>query len=389
MTAIKDEWMMELLEMHATHADLCDFERYRPRMTETERARSSVREAGAKLQHVMQTIPTPEHHARIAFTIVAYKDAPHLQNLIEAIHLPHHLIIIHLEQEQRSDNDAFFKQTMSIASSYSNVVIVSFGTILYKTDSVSRVNLQLMNWLADDLQLEYDYHVTLGGAVYPLYGASELARHLYSSRGNVWLGEMTHKGMRVQHPQWSVLWKKRVLTTRHKVSSKVGFVFDNTIPEWMNKALQHKSVSGNQAVFSMSTVKRILETPRVQNIFALAKYGCCCCIEERTWIAAMDVLGLLEEAKERRSMHQVWGGDSTRCRGTMQNAVLDTDETRCFRLENPDEEELYVWGNSTWDNLVKAKRNGVLFARKFHSEHEGSVNLLLDIRRRLHGNSTL
>jgi hypothetical protein len=103
----------------------------------------------------------------------------------------------------------------------------------------------------------------------------------------------------------------------------------------------------------------------------------------------MDVLGLLEEAKERRSVYQLWGGDSNRCRGTMQNAVLDTDETRCFRLENPDEEELYVWGNSTWDNLVKAKRNGVLFARKFHSDHEGSVNLLLDIRRRLHGNSIL
>jgi hypothetical protein len=59
----------------------------------------------------VQTIPTPEHQARIAFTIVAYKDAPHLQTLIEAIYLPHHLIVIHLEQSNDNDDATPFSSS--------------------------------------------------------------------------------------------------------------------------------------------------------------------------------------------------------------------------------------------------------------------------------------
>jgi hypothetical protein len=345
-------------------------------------------QAGIQLQKVVQTVPTPAQHARIVFTIVAYQDAPQLRRLVEAIHMPHHLIVIHLEQAQAQRDDEFFKEMSDIASSYSNVVIVQFGTVIYKTDSVSRINLQLMNWVVNDLKLDYDYHITLGGAVYPLYGASELARHLYSSRGrSVWLGEMTHKGMRVHHPQWGVLWKKRVMTTGLKVEGRLKFIFGNTVPTWMDAVLQHKTNSGNQATFSMTTVKRMLENQQIQNIFALAKYGCCCCIEERTWVAAMDILGLLDEAKENRNMFQLWGGDPNRCIGTISNAVLDMNETRCFRNESPGHKDLYVWGNSTWENLVQAKQQGVLFARKFHSNHTGSVHLMEQIRRVLHNGS--
>ena len=383
LSTIRDEWLLELLEMHATHAGLCNFEKYQHAIPNLEQ-RHDLKQVGTQLQKVVATVPTPPQHARIAFTIVAYQDSAHLRRLIEAIHMPHHLIVIHLEQIL--NEPSFLHEVTQISSSYSNVVIVRFGTVIYETDSVSRINLQIMNWMVNDLALGYDYHVTLGGAVYPLHGASELAQHLYRSNQSVWLGEMTHKGNRVHHPQWGVLWNKRLMTSNTKHLAKLKFLFGNTVPAWMDAVLQHKSASGNQAAFSRSTVKRMLENPRVQNIFALAKYGCCCCIEERSWIAVMDILGLLEQAKENRNMFQLWGGDNKRCRGSMGNAVLDMDETRCFRNESPAEDELYVWGNSTWTSLVQAKQEGVMFVRKFHSNHDGSMELLKRIQRELHGN---
>jgi hypothetical protein len=379
IVAIRDEWTMELLEMYATNSGLCHFDQYRQRVGST----AATVEAGQQLQRVVKKVPTPRNHARIAFTIVAYQDVAHLRRLVEAIHMRHHLIVIHVEEPTETK---FVEQVSNLASSYQNVVVLKFGTVVYKSDSVSRINLQLMDWLVHDLELEYDYHVTLGGAVYPLYGASEFAQYLHSSSGHVWLGELTHKGNRVHHPQWGVLWKKRLVTTSYKVTAKAGFLFaPNVIPNWMDAALQHKSVSGNQAVFSRSTVQAMLQSPKVQHLFALAKYGCCCCVEERTWIAAMDLLGLLDEAKNKRSMYQLWGGDTDRCVGSMHNAVLDMDETRCFRFEHPDQDDtLYVWGNSTWNYLVRAKQEGVLFARKFRSDHNGSTELLHRIRTTLH-----
>jgi hypothetical protein len=43
------------------------------------------------------------------------------------------------------------------------------------------INYQIMNWLVNDLKLEYDYHFTLGGAGYPLHSANELAQHLQTT----------------------------------------------------------------------------------------------------------------------------------------------------------------------------------------------------------------
>jgi hypothetical protein len=403
---LKEEWTMELLEMYATHSGLCRFEDYHPRIPR----KASIQGAGLKLQTVVKNTPVPPKQTRIVFSIVAYKDSTHLRRLIEAIHLPHHLIIIHLEQMQ--SDDTYISQVEAIAADYSNVAVVQFGTIIYKTDSISRVTLQLMSWVVKELKLEFDYFAALGGAVYPLFGALELSQHLYASQENVWLGEATLKGGRVQTSQSHLLWKHRLLTTSTKIAVRAGALFQDTVPEWMDRALQHKSNSGNQAMFSFSTIERMLNSSKVLHIFALAKYSCCCCVEgkshclvaekyfrlvactkyyyvftrsERTWIAAMHAIGLLEEARKNTNMFQLWGGADNRCTGSMSNAILDLNETRCFRNESPNQEDaMYFWGNSTWDRVTHAKRQGIMFARKFSSSHHGSVQLLEKIQSELH-----
>ena len=377
---LTQEHLLELLEMHATHSGLCNFQEYRPTITPKTK---SITEAGEKLQSAAKKFNTPEEEVCIVYSIVAYRDAKHLKRLIEAIHLPQHLIIIHLEQTD-GDNEDYIQQVKTITNAYSNVVIVNFGTIIYKSDSVSRITLQLMNWVVNELKLEFDYFATLGGAVYPLFGAKELSRYLYTSKGNVWLGEATMKGAIIQESQSHLLWKKRLLTTSSKIGIKAGRLFNDTVPDWMDSAMQHKGNSGNQAMFSYSIIRQMLESPRVLQMFAMAKYACCCCVEERTWIAAMDMIGHLDEAKSNTNMFQLWGGKMGRCVATMQNAVLDLNETRCFRDENPITENLYFWGNSTWDHLVRAKERGILFARKFDSGHDGSVELLEKIESELH-----
>lgn len=272
VSELKDEWTMELLELYAMHSGLCQFEDYQPRIRST----ASIKEAGWKLQRVVKKVPLPPKQSRIVFSIVAYKDSAHLRRLIEAIHLPQHLIIIHLEQ---GADVSFIRQVEEISTDYSNVVNVQFGTIIYKTDSISRVTLILMHWVVNKLKLEFDYFASLGGAVYPLFGALELSQHLYASQGNVWLGEAMLKGSRVQQSQSHLLWKQRLIGTSTKIAVRTGKLFQDPVPDWMDQALQHKSNSGNQAMFSFSTIARMLESPKVLNIFALAKYSCCCCVE--------------------------------------------------------------------------------------------------------------
>lgn len=374
--AIQDEWKLELLEMYATHSGWCDFSQYRPNVPSTA---PQLNQAVSTLQRVVETVPTPSNHARIVFCIVAHQDATHLERLVRAIHMPHHLILIHLEA---STPRAYVTQVEDIAQNYSNVVILLFGAVIYKTDAVSMINLRIMRWLVEDVGLAYDYYATMGGAAYPLYATSELAQHLYRTNHSVWLGELLHKGQQVHHPQAGVLFHKRLISTQHKVERKAGFIFGSKAPEWMDRVMQHKSASGNQAVFSYSTVKRLLESSNVMQVFATAKYGCCCCLEERTWIAALDLIGLLEEAKNQTSTWQTWGGYN-HCRGSMHNAVLSSNTSTCFRLEYPGE-DLYILGNETLHHLEQAKRQGFLFARKFRSDDEGSMRVLKEIKTRLH-----
>jgi hypothetical protein len=138
-------------------------------------------------------------------------------------------------------------------------------------------------------------------------------------------------------------------------------------------------------------------------LFALAKYGCCCCIEERTWITALALIddGAFHDALAHTSMFQVWGGlTELTCGSSMNNAVLSSNASLCYRLEDvhlhnmePKNETagkrkktnpVNLWGNETMAYLTRAKARGVWFARKFKSTDEQSMALLKAVQNHLH-----
>ena len=324
----------------------------------------------------VQFQPSSNGTTRIVVVIVAYQDVTHLEKFIDAIYLPQHYIIIHLEE---NGSDSFRRQIeeliLSKYAKYNNVVILQFGTIIYKTDSISTINLRIMNYLVNDLQLKYDYHITLGGATYPLYNdATEFMKQLTSQQPDrdVWLGELLHKGNQVDSSSGSggnlnVLYNKRLMissstlvtfvqnvvqyqqtqqratdrsnnnnnattnTTTNtemmmikvqqmmmkknmKYQKRIGFVFgrpppstapvsssqksesslnsnsNDIIMSWIvndsKNIMKYKSISGNQGVYSYNTVQRLLNSTKVLQLFALSKYSCCCCVEEKLWITS-------------------------------------------------------------------------------------------------------
>lgn len=396
------EIILGLLEVFATHANLCDF----------SKMDLTISPGFTKQQKQLQSVPTaPANMARLAIIIVAFRDVDHLQRIVAAVHMPHHLIVIHLE---RSTPAPYFEAVQTkIVASYSNVVVLQFSAVTYRTDSVSFINFQIMNWLIHNVNVVYDFHITLGGAVFPLYGNIELAKHFHQENRHVWLGELTHDGQQVRVPQYGYLQTKRLLTTypnkytqriKRKFSESQDGVFYPTLPDFIKTNMMYKTNSGNQAVYSFEVVKKLVTSPQVKQLFATAKYGCCCCLEERTWIAALFIIGYGEEALQRANMWQVWGGNKE-CTSSMNNAVLTTSEDTCFRLEDATEgsivlnttvqqlrdnrdksQAVYIRGNQVMDTLKEAKRRGFMFARKFRSDDVKSMELMEGIKMEIHNN---
>jgi hypothetical protein len=443
MQRVQQEFLLELLEMYATASGHCDFSRYKPTVPSISASTAatdknenenddadvaltasgllSVEVAATKLREAADLLELQgggqtqergrgsDHNsvklARLAVSIVAYKDIHHLQRLIQAIHLPIHVIIVHLDRRTSAE---FAQQVREFADEYDNVVVLQFGTIVYKTDSVSMVNLRIMRWLVYDLELTFDYFITLGGAAYPLQDAHDLAYSLQQTGRRIWLGELTLRGERVKSPQDSRLRRKLLLFTggsfgnarnTNTADSDAPMIpilvkrlpsttfSGESLPDVIVESMTQKSVSGNNAIFAYDTVKELLDSPDVMELFARSKYGCCCCLEEHNWIAALTMIGLQEEALEQASMWQVWGGAET-CQGSMKNALLSRNASLCYRLEDAtlDPPQMYIRGDATMDFLKDAKRRGFYFARKFHSNNPESMELLEDIRTDLHGN---
>jgi hypothetical protein len=383
--AMEREFILELLEMYATHHGYCHYDGgfpYPPNLQHAEQA--------------FRSTPASSHYPRLAIIIIVFQDAPQLQRLVEAVHMPHHYIIIHLE---RRTSLKFQEEVQTIASRYNNVVVVQFGTIVYRTDSVSMIQLQLMKWFVTE-HFHYDYHITLNGAAFPLYSAKELVLHLHQTDQKVWMGRLTHgregKRVRVTQPQLLMGAKRLIYTQGNTIkgtfrvtSSLISHGLNTTISHTIQESMSRKSVSGNQAVYSDGVVKKLLASRYAMELFALAKYGCCGILEERTWIAAMQLIGMGEQALEYGCMWQVWGGEA-RCQSSVNNAILTRNETVCFKVEdgtmvrNNTGGALYIAGNEMMEYLKDAKRRGFLFARKFESDNEESMALLDDIRRELH-----
>ena len=478
LESMQHEFVLELLEMYVTTIDTtiertdvaqaeedntpkdddnmtgstrsrCDFRRYRPTVPQTD----SLRQAGETLldaqanhlhgssqqrrmgeeadphEALVQGI-SPEDDdenkaevdpslPRIAFIVIFHQDVPQLERLIQAIHMPQHYIMIHLEEEgpeQEDGSSTNYQDVFDLADRYDNVVVVQFGTIVYRTDLVSHVHYRLLEWIHHDLKLQYDYHVCIGTSTYPLWDAENLAQAIQSSSRDVWLGELTHKGMRVTNPQDHYIQNKRLVYTTtppkpaelesmqefevlsqsaqkiHKRLPRSVFR-DHPLPTTLSQSLKYKTNSGNQAVFSYAVVDELLASDVVGQLFALAKYGCCCCVEERTWIAALDMVGYGASALQQAAVFQVWGGTEVgTCGSSMGNAYLSQNSSLCFRHEDAtamedhitdNTENMYFWGRDMWRFLTDAKARGFLFARKFHSQHADSTGLLNEIQQKL------
>ena len=394
------EFCLGLLEVFATHGKgkdneaICDFEKYPWTPKEFNLL--------TDMSTLNRVAVSPQGLPRLVFVIIAFQDATHLETLIEACNMPQHLIVVHLE---RSSPASFNQHVLEVANKYRNVVVVQFGSIIYGTDSVSTVNYQIMHWLTEEQGLVYDYYLTLGNAVYPLYGAKELANHFQSTERDIWLGDLRdHINAGGRH--WEYLQRKRLVFTsggtkfsmRTRKWKQNGF--DAPIPDYIQTNMHNKTNSGNQAVFSYKVIKKLVNSPEVKELFAIAKYGCCCCLEERTWIAAANIIGYGKEAVEAASMFQVWGGRPKCGDGSMKNALLIPNATICYQSEDVTSgnlferqrksindtsiENAFFRGDKLLEELRLAKKRGFLFARKFKSTDPDSLVLIEMIKSSIH-----
>lgn len=408
------EFCLGLLEIFATHSNgegnassttstICDFEKYS--LTIQRAADDDLRSA----KSILRSVPiSSDGLPRLVFVITAFQDADHLETLIEACSMPHHLTVVHLE---RRSPPSFTDSVHKIANKRTNVVVVQFGSIIYQTDSVSMVNYQIMHWLTEELELSYDYLLTLGNAVYPLHSAEELTNYFQKTERDIWLGELRNrKGL----TSWGYLERKRLIfsagdqkyTQRTKKWKQNGF--DLPIPDYIKTNMTEKTNSGNQAVFSYNVVKKLIDSPEVRELFSLAKYGCCSALEERTWIAAARIIGHGREAMEAASMFQVWGGEQACGSGSMKNALLRPNATICYLSEDATKGNFserqqrnsvnttstggvvennkisYFRGDKLLEELRLAKERGFLFARKFKSGDQSSLELIEMIKKDIH-----
>ena len=383
---LQEEFVLELLEQYAADHQFCDYSLYRPTVYGHE-------EQGTRLKATFS-----DGVQRLAVVIIAFQDVDHLAALVEAIYEPQNIILIHMERHADSD---FRRSVLDMAETYENVVVLQFGTITYRTDSVSMINLRIIRWITLDLQLEYDYVLLMDGSAYPLVSTQQLLKELRTAmvlpdssdemqpqeRRQVWLGELTHKNERVvEVPSNLLLRHKRLIYTgnNQKLHKRLKYVSDeDVLSQTIRYSMVYKSTSGNQGIYSHHVIHQLLASDDVMEIFALSKYGCCCCIEERNWIAALAIIGFEKEALQQTSMFQVWGGVSEECKSTMNNAVLDRNKTLCYKSEDPERPDTstpYFRGSELWGQLLDARRRHFLFARKFRSASEESQELVTAIQ---------
>lgn len=379
------EFSLQLLEQYASDEQMCDYSLYRPTVHWHDFEAATLKK---------------QPNRRIIMIISAYHDISHLKRLVQSVSHKDMTIIIHLE---RRTSDTFRRSVQQLASNHNLagkgiVVVVQFGTITYRTDSISLVNLRIIRWVTLDLQLEYDYAILLDGAAYPLVSANDLVETLGSAAGhrNIWLGELTHQGNRVfDSPADALLRQKRLILTAgtfpklHKRLPRSAQSPPSVLSESIRSNMRRKSTSGNQAIYSHHVIHQLLASDEVMELFALSKYGCCCCVEERNWIAALSILGYESEALEGSMMFQLWGGTQHgQCQSSMSNALLSMNKTLCYRSEDPNHlpsveytasEGSYIWGYELWDQLVDARKRGFLFARKFATDHAESHEVLQKI----------
>jgi hypothetical protein len=433
--AIAQTLTLQLLEIHVTapESKVCDWNAYKPTVPTTP----EIQSVSQRLVHSMNgkkqigvdkdttvrdmTVQLPEEEEeeedalRIVFVIIAYQDVVHLQRLVQALQAPTHWIVIHIEDSAPPD---FVQAVQRISREYPRVFVVQFGVVVYETDSVSMIHWRILQWLHHDLRVSYDYHVTLDGASYPLFTAQGLNAYLQSTLHPIYLGELWHQGRSASGYSQEMHWRhKRLVLTHSPTTSPLykslvrlprNAMGTSSIPEALQEHIQYKSTSGNQGIYHTRVIQELLQGATVRHLWALSKYGCCCCIEERAWIAAFSYLGYRETAQSHPALFQVWGGGTLSSDGRepvctggdMHNAVLSQNASTCFRLEqaalvqnlldHPDDMATLfdpplpweappytVHGSHMLSLLRVAKtRAGYIFARKFTTTRADSLALL-------------
>ena len=368
-----------------------------------------------------QSLTSSSSSRHIVYIISAYKDIVHLQSLLEAIgmyrpterdnnHSQHFrtTIIIHIDlftstEYQQQIQGMIASQchptTTSPDSSLCHIHMIQSDIVIYRTDSISMVNYKILYYITIIIKYQYDYVVLCDGLSYPLVSPEEF-RQILSTNRQVYLGQLLHNGRAVEQPkeQQSSLFIHRLYSKRLIYATQICMTNSDTttttipiklhlrlprslfqVPSTFqqqqidpiyykyNAHMKYKSTSGNQGIYSYNVVSRLVTSAKVQELFALSKYSCCCCMEEHNWIAALHLIDIESKREDRNgygidgvdttsdnannshgifydayirptSMFQLWGGMSSKCQGTMSNAFLSTsgDATSlCYRSEDP------------------------------------------------------
>jgi len=392
VTDLQDEITLQGLEIYAKASRLCDYSRYKPSLEDTDAYNIT------HAKNILMTVPlaTSNKYARIAFVISAFSDVENLTELLKSIHMPHHLIIIHLE---RRTSPGLVENVQKIANIYNNVAVLQFGTILYPTDTISYVNLRIMRWLLDDLGgLSFDYLFLIAESAFPLWGAKEMAEFLKTETPRVRLGTMVYNDgrdlCRRQAASMRLLYTRGVgekypifnvpavakLPPLNNATVSGGASFFLPRAELQSKCTL-KSNSGNTAAYDYATVKKLLHSTDAMEWLSHFKYVDGCCMVESSWVGAMEIIGNGQEATEPGAMWQAWG-----CRGSsMKNTVLAMGNYTCFDVHDTSSKRKKLNGeNELLEELKNAKKRGQLFSRKFDSLVKDSVALRTWIVQNIH-----
>jgi hypothetical protein len=412
LTDMRDEYALQLLELKLMERGRCNFSLYRPTVHGHKVQGIQLQEAFTPLHRHQPSLWKPfrivktKHH-RLAIVISAFKDFDHLVSLLEAVHLPQHCIVIHIDRHCDRTYQSQLQDLLSVAPHYRNVVIVQFGSVVYRSDTISMINLRILRWLTFDLGLDYDHAILMDGLAYPLRSPQEMVDYLQiqSTQHNrsVWLGLMhldyfDYASGQRPAPNAGGVHNTRLLFTRNNNFKLFKqHLYDKDLPDHIRNLFMFKSNSGNQGVYSRTVVEKLLTSNTVMELFAWSKYSCCCCTEEYNWMAALEAIGFADDAMMSTSMFQVWGGGKT-CEWGMSNAVLSADSSLFYigfdpfhydkvskspNMLSKSADVFCFSGNETTALMADAKERGAMFARKFQSNEPSSLALMELVRTKL------
>jgi hypothetical protein len=412
LTDMRDEYALQLLELKLMERAQCNFSLYRPTVhghdlqgIQLQQAFTPLDQHQPSLWKPFRIVQTKPH--RLAIVISAFKDFDHLVSLLEAVHLPQHYIVVHIDRHCDLGYKARLEALLAATPQYGNVVIVQFGSVVYRSDSISMINLRILRWLTFDLGLDYDHALLMDGLAYPLRSPQEMVDYLrvQSTQHNrtVWMGLMHtdyfdfSSGQRPPANAGGLHNTVLLFTRNNQFKIFKPHLYEKELPDYIRNLFMFKSNSGNQAVYSRTVVEKLLTSDIVMELFAWSKYSCCCCMEEYNWMAALEAIGFADDAITFTSMFQAWGGGKT-CEWAMSNAVLTADSSLFYVsfdpfhydkvLKSPNRQSkspdaFCFSGNETISLMADAKKRGAMFARKFQSHETSSVALMELVRTQL------